>query len=146
MTQAGMFDARPRTRELFFIALAERAARALGDLKMHSNEWTLEQAAAFASANTPRGWLRMDGNLVRDEQHLYLQQPAYGTSYIIGKIEIEKLLSERKQEQGESFRMKRFMEDFNAAGLIPASLIRWELAGRQSDDFKRMLSLAPSPE
>jgi hypothetical protein len=42
--------------------------------------------------------------------------------------------------------MKRFMEDFNAAGLIPASLIRWELAGRQSDDFKRMLSLTPSPK
>src|SRR5438445_3702857 len=91
MTQAGMFDARPRTRELFYIALAERAARALGDLRMHSNEWTLEQAAAFASANTPRGWLRLDRNLVRDEQHLYLQQPGYGTSYIIGKIEIEKL-------------------------------------------------------
>jgi uncharacterized protein (DUF885 family) len=88
----------------------------------------------------------MDGELVRDEQHLYLQQPGYGTSYLIGKIEIEKLLSERKQEQGDRFRMKRFMEDFNAAGLIPASLIRWELAGRQSDDCKRMLSLAPSPQ
>ncbi|HYV42622.1 MAG TPA: DUF885 family protein [Thermoanaerobaculia bacterium] len=146
MMQAGMFDARPRARELVYILVAERAARALGELKMHANEASLEQASAFACANTPRGWLRMDGELVRDEQHLYLQQPGYGTSYLIGKIEIEKLLSERKQEQGESFRMKRFMEDFNAAGLIPASLIRWELAGRQSDDFKRMLSLAPSPE
>jgi len=139
MTQAGMFDARPRTRELFFIALAERAARALGDLKMHSNEWTLEQAAAFASANTPRGWLRMDGNLVRDEQHLYLQQPAYGTSYIIGKIEIEKLLSERKQQLGERFTFKRFMEEFDAAGLVPAALVRWELTGRMSEDVERML-------
>jgi hypothetical protein len=27
--------------------------------------------------------------------------------------------------------MKRFMDEFNAAGLIPASLIRWELTGRQ---------------
>jgi hypothetical protein len=139
MTQAGMFDARPRTRELFSIALAERAARALGDLKMHSNEWTLEQAAAFASANTPRGWLRMDGNLVRDEQHLYLQQPGYGTSYIIGKIEIEKLLSERRQQLGENFTLKRFMEEFDAAGLVPAALVRWELTGRMSDELKRML-------
>jgi hypothetical protein len=146
MMQAGMFDARPRARELVYILVAERAARALGELKMHANEASLEQASAFTCANTPRGWLRMDGELVRDEQHLYLQQPGYGTSYLIGKIEIEKLLSERKQEQGESFRMKRFMEDFNAAGLIPASLIRWELAGRQSDDFKRMLSLTPSPK
>jgi hypothetical protein len=65
MVQAGMFDARPRTRELLYILLAERAARALGDLRMTSNEFTLEQASAFASAHTPRGWLSLDGNLVR---------------------------------------------------------------------------------
>jgi hypothetical protein len=139
MMQVGMFDARPRSRELVYILVAERAARALGELKMQSNEMTLDQASAFACANTPRGWLRMDGSLVRSEQHLYLQQPGYGTSYLIGKIEIEKLLSERKQQLGESFRMKRFMEDFNAAGLVPAALIRWELTGRKSDEVKRML-------
>lgn len=139
MMQAGMFEARPRTRELVYILLAQRAARALGDLKMHSNELTLEQAAAFACAHTPRGWLRMDGELVRSEQHLYLQQPGYGTSYIIGKIEIEKLLSDRKQQLGESFTMKRFLNELNAAGLIPASLVRWELTGRKSEELKRML-------
>jgi hypothetical protein len=45
---------------------------------MHSNEMTLEQAATFASTNTPRGWLRLDAATVRGEQHLYLQQPTYG--------------------------------------------------------------------
>ena len=140
MMQAGMFDARPRSRELVYILVAERAARALGELRMHSNEMTLEQASAFACVNTPRGWLRMDGGLVRSEQHLYLQQPGYGTSYLVGKIEIEKLLSERKRQLGESFTMKRFMDEFNAAGLIPASLLRWELTGRQPDEIRRMLN------
>ena len=140
MMQAGMFDARPRSRELVYILVAERAARALGELRMHSNEMTLEQASAFACANTPRGWLRMDGGLVRSEQHLYLQQPGYGTSYLVGKIEIEKLLSERKRQLGESFTMKRLMDEFNAAGLIPASLLRWELTGRQPDEIRRMLN------
>jgi hypothetical protein len=140
MMQAGMFDARPRTRELLYILLAQRAARALGDLKMHSNEYTLEQAAAFTSASTPRGWLSLEGNLVRGEQHLYLQQPGYGTSYVIGKIEVEKILSERKRQLGEAFTMKRFMEEFEAAGLVPAALIRWELTGRMPEDVKRMLS------
>jgi uncharacterized protein (DUF885 family) len=139
MMQAGMLDARPRSRELVYILLAERAARALGDLRMHANEWTLEQAAEFASRNTPRGWLSLKGALVRDEQFLYLQQPAYGTSYVIGKIEVEKLLAERKQAQGEAFRMSRFMEEFEAAGMIPAALIRWELGGRMPDDVRRML-------
>jgi len=139
MMQAGMFDARPRSRELVYILVAERAARALGELKMHANAATLEEASAFACANTPRGWLRMDGQLVRSEQHLYLQQPGYGTSYLIGKIEIEKLLAERREKDGDSFRMSRFMEEFNSAGLIPAPLLRWELTGRQPDDVKRLL-------
>jgi len=139
MLQAGMFDDRPRARELVYVLLAERAARALGDLKMHSNEQSLEQASAFACANTPRGWLRMDGNLVRSEQHLYLQQPGYGTSYIIGKIEIEKLLSRRREQLGERFHMAEFMDEVNAAGLIPAALVRWELTGEKSEDLKKLL-------
>ncbi|HEY3205076.1 MAG TPA: DUF885 family protein [Thermoanaerobaculia bacterium] len=139
MMQAGMFDARPRSRELVYILVAQRAARALGELRMQSNEMSLEQAAAFACAHTPRGWLRMDGNLVRGEQHLYLQQPGYGTSYLIGKIELEKLLSERREQLGERFRVKQFMDDFNAAGLIPASLLRWEMTGRKSPELERML-------
>ena len=139
MMQAGMFDARPRSRELVYILVAERAARALGELKMQSNELTLEQASEFACSHTPRGWLSMKGQLVRSEQHLYLQQPGYGTSYLIGKIEIEKLLDERRRQLGDQFTMKRFMDEFNAAGLIPISLLRWELTGRKSEELERML-------
>ncbi len=113
MMRAGMFDARPRSRELIFILIAERAARALGELKMHANELDLEQASAFACAHTPRGWLSMNGGLVRAEQHLYLQQPGYGTSYLIGKI--EKLLAERRGQMGNGFPLKRFMDEFNDA-------------------------------
>jgi hypothetical protein len=129
MLQAGMFDARPRSRELIYVLLGQRAARALGDLRMHANQFSLEDAAKFASANTPRGWLRLDANTVRGEQHLYLQQPAYGTSYIIGKIQIEGLLAARKRQLGDGFTLKRFMDEFNAIGLIPASLVHWEMTG-----------------
>jgi hypothetical protein len=31
------------------------------------------------------------------------------------------------------------MDDFNAAGLIPASLLRWELTGRKSQELEGML-------
>ena len=139
MLQAGMFDARPRSRELIYILVAERAARALGDLHMVTNEFTLEQAAEFASQNTPRGWLSLKGNLVRGEQHLYLQQPGYGTSYLIGKMQIEALIAARKAQLGDKFSMREFMDAYNAAGLVPASLLRWELTGEMPDDVKRML-------
>jgi Bacterial protein of unknown function (DUF885) len=139
MLQAGMFEARPRSRELVYILVAERAARALGDLGMHSHKFTLEQASQFASDHTPRGWLKMSGTLVRSEQHLYLQQPAYGTSYLIGKIETDTLIAERRRQLGDAFTMKRFLDEFNAAGLVPISLVRWELTGQMPDDVKRML-------
>jgi len=139
MLHAGMFDARPRTRELIYILLAQRAARALGDLRMHSNELTLEQAAQFASANTPRGWLRLDANTVRGEQHLYLQQPSYGTSYVIGKIEVERLMSDRAHELGDRYSMREFMDAFDAVGLIPVMLVRWEMLGRLDEPVRRVL-------
>ncbi|MEI6246272.1 MAG: DUF885 family protein [Acidobacteriota bacterium] len=139
MLNAGMFDARPRSRELIYILVAERAARALGDLYMHSNRFTLEQASQYASDNTPRGWLSMTGNLVRGEQHLYLQQPAYGTSYVIGKLETDKLITDRRRQRGDAFTMKGFMDEFTAAGLVPTALLRWELTGQMPDDVKRML-------
>jgi hypothetical protein len=124
---AGLFDSRPRSRELIYILVAQRAARALGDLRMHANQRTLEQASAFAAANTPLGWLSLTGNLVRGEQHLYLQQPGYGTSYLIGKMQIEQLIAVRRRQLGDRFTMNGFMDELTAAGLVPMSLISWEL-------------------
>jgi len=139
MMQAGMFDARPRSRELVYILIAQRAARALGDLFMVANLMDLEQASAFACANVPRGWLSLEGRLVRGEQHLYIQQPGYGTSYLMGKREIDALIADRKQQLGDTFRMQDFMDTFNGVGLIPASLVRWEMTGKKSPELETML-------
>jgi hypothetical protein len=140
MLQAGMFDDRPRSRELVAILLAERAARALAGLKMISGEYTLEEAAAFAAAHTPRGWLSLKGGLVREEQLLYLRQPGYGTCYLTGKIQLEKLLATRREQLGEAFDFHRHLDALDAAGLIPASLLRWELTGQLPDEVRRMLA------
>jgi hypothetical protein len=131
MMAAGLFDASPRSRELIQILIIQRAARALGDLRMHANEATLEDVSAFTAASTPRGWLSLTGNLVRGEQHLYLQQPAYGTSYLVGKMQIEALMARRRAQLGSRFSMRGFMDEFLGAGLIPVSLIAWELTGER---------------
>jgi hypothetical protein len=128
---AGLFDDNPRARELVWIMLAQRAARALAALHLHSNDFTIEEAVKFASERTPRGWMPEDSNTVWGEQHFYLQQPGYATSYVIGKIEIEDLIAEYARQLGDQFTMKRFMDEFRAVGLIPVSLIRWELTGHR---------------
>ena len=85
---AGLYAERPRSRELVYVMIAQRAARAISGLRMHSNEWTLEQAVRAACERTPRGWLRPDGELVWSEQQLYLAQPGYGSSYLGGKARV----------------------------------------------------------
>jgi uncharacterized protein (DUF885 family) len=138
MMHAGLLDDRPRARELIWILLAQRAARALGGLHMHSNDWSMEEAVDFACEWTPRGWLEKEGALVWFEQDLYLKQPGYGTSYITGKVEIEKLLSERAHQLGDDFTLKRFMDELNSTGVIPLSLVHWELTGKD-DEIRRLL-------
>ncbi len=130
MMRAGFLKDKPRARELIWILLAQRAARALGGLHQHSNDWSLEEAAAFASKWTPRGWLPADSDLMLFEQQLYLRQPGYGASYVLGKIQIEELMAERSVDLGDQFTLSRFMSEMMASGVIPVSMIRRELTGR----------------
>ncbi|MDP2956559.1 MAG: DUF885 family protein [Longimicrobiales bacterium] len=128
---AGLFDARPRSRELVWIMLAQRAARALSGLMLNANEFTMEEAVEHAMTWTPRGWLT-DGDLVRGEQHLYLRQPGYGTSYLTGKIQIEELMAEEALQTGDAFTVKLFFDELFDTGVVPLVLTRWEMTGTKS--------------
>lgn len=141
MLDAGLYDSHPRVRELIYAIVAERCAVALGDLRMASNELSIEQAVKLASSLTPHRWLSetSDGVWGADGEGLYLTQPTYGTSYTVGKIEILGLMGDRARELGDAFTLKRFLDEFTRSGLIPVSLIRWELTG-QDDEIKRMAS------
>ncbi|MFT4605054.1 MAG: hypothetical protein ACI9W4_001793 [Rhodothermales bacterium] len=131
MMHGGFIDGRPRSRELVWILVAQRAARAIAGLQMHANTSTLQEASDFAVKWTPRGWMTQNGQLVGFEQHLYLQQPGYGSSYLAGKAQIERLLSEYQHVQGASFTVRNFFDRLNAAGQIPVSLIQWEMTGQR---------------
>jgi hypothetical protein len=125
----GLFEGRPHGREMMYVMIAQRAARGLASLRVHSGELTLEQAIRFAHERTPYGWLKPDGELVWFEQRLYLQQPGYGTCYLSGKAQIDALLADRRRQQGAAFRLREFVDQVNGAGMIPVSLIRWEMTG-----------------
>lgn len=138
MMHTGLYDDNPRAREIVWIMLAQRAARGLGSLKVHSNDFTLQQARDFHVAWTPRGWMREDLDLLGFEQLLYLRQPGYGTSYVTGKVLVERLLAERARQLGDDFTLSRFYQEVDETGVIPVSLIRWQLTG--DDDEIRELT------
>ncbi len=130
--QAGLYDDNPRVREIVYIMIAQRAARGLGSLYAHANEMTMEEAGGIHSEYTPRGWMKTEKELLIFEQHLYLRQPGYGTSYITGKYLVENAMADyaRIQESnGLPFHMTDFFDRINTMGNIPISLGHWEMTG-----------------
>jgi hypothetical protein len=130
--QAGLYDDDPRVREIVYIMIAQRAARGLGSLYDHANEMTMEEAGGIHSEYTPRGWMKTEKELLIFEQHLYLRQPGYGTSYITGKYLLENAMSEyaRLQESEDpGFQLKDFFDQLNTMGNIPIALGQWEMTG-----------------
>ena len=137
---AGLYDDSPRSRELVWILLAQRAARGLGSLYAHANEMTMEEAGGVHMEWTPRGWMKTEKELLIFEQHLYLRQPGYGTSYVTGKYLLERTLADyakQVEDRGEEFQLKDFFDTLNRIDSIPISLARWEMTGL--DDEIRML-------
>ena len=130
--QAGLYDDSPRSREIVYILIAQRAARGLGSLYAHANEMTMEEAGGIHSEYTPRGWMKTEKDLLIFEQHLYLRQPGYGTSYITGKYLLENAMAEYArllESKGEPFQLKDFFDRLNSIGNIPISLGHWEMTG-----------------
>ncbi len=138
MMHAGLFDDNPRARELVWIMLAQRAARGLGSLYAHANIFTLKEARDFHVKYTPRGWMSEELDLLGFEQLLYLRQPGYGTSYITGKYLIEQLLGEMGSQSKDGIRLSEFFSQVDETGLIPVSLIRWQLTG-QDEQIKSLM-------
>jgi hypothetical protein len=93
---------------------------------------TMEEAGGIHSEWTPRGWMKTEKELLLFEQHLYMRQPGYGSSYITGKYLLESAMAEYalvKEGQGEEFKLKNFFDELNAIGCIPISLGHWQMTG-----------------
>lgn len=129
---AGLYDDSPRSREIVYIMIAQRAARGLGSLYAHANEMTMEEAGGIHSENTPRGWMKTEKELLIFEQHLYLRQPGYGSSYITGKYLLEAAQADYArvlEARQEPFKLKNFFDQLNSMGNIPIALGHWEMTG-----------------
>ena len=73
---AGLYDDSPRSRELVWIMLAQRAARGLGSLYAHANEMTMEEAGGGAHGmDTAR--LDEDGERAADLRTASVPAPAW---------------------------------------------------------------------
>lgn len=131
LMQAGLYDDIPRGRELVWIMLANRAARGLASLRVQANEIGLDEAGKFHSTWTPRGFSDPTSHLVGFEQILYLRQPGYGPSYIVGKAHLDRLLAEashRAELAGRPYSNRDTFARIYASGIVPWAIVEDEMA------------------
>jgi hypothetical protein len=129
--QAGLYDDIPHGRELVWIMLANRAARGLASLRVQANEIGLDEAGHFHAGWTPRGWSDAKSKLVGFEQLIYLRQPGYGPSYIIGKLQLDHLLavaSHRAELEKRPFDNRATFAKIYASAIVPPAIIQDEMA------------------
>lgn len=56
-----------------------------------------------------------------------------GSMYVIGKTQIEQLVSERALRLGDEFDLGNFHDDLLSRRVIPVTLIRWEMTGHEDE-------------
>lgn len=130
LMHAGYLDKRsPRAREIVYEQAAFRTVRALSDVYMHDNQWTLSDAMRYSVDNAPHGELLDNSPHLWFEMATTLRGVGHHMLMVVGKIQFMKLMRDSAQQQGDEFEMVAFMDDFFESGLIPIALIRWEMTG-----------------
>ncbi len=138
LMHAGYLDDRPaHAREIAYEQAAFRTVRALSDIYMHSNDWSLDDAMSFCVANAPHGELLNDSPHLWFEMATTLRGVGHHMLMVVGKIQFMKLMRDRAQQQGDDFELQVFMDEFFGSGLIPFSLIRWEMTGA-TDEIEKL--------
>jgi uncharacterized protein (DUF885 family) len=128
MSQAGLFDDSPHTREIIYNFMRLRALRVEVDVKLALGQFTLEQAAEYLEKKVP-----MDRETARQEAIAFSTAPGQAITYQIGKLQITKMLAEARLGQEEKFNLRAFHDFVWKNGNVPISLQRWEYLGKDDD-------------
>jgi uncharacterized protein (DUF885 family) len=128
MLQAGLFDDRPRTREIIYNFMRLRALRVEVDVKLALGVFTITQAADYLAQHVP-----MDKKSAEAEAALFATTPGQAISYQVGKSQIMHFLADARLAQGDKFSLRAFHDFLWLNGNVPIALQRWEYLGKDDD-------------
>ena len=134
MLQAGLFDDRPRVREIIYNFMRLRALRVEVDVKLATGEFTIPEAAKYLETTVP-----MDAHTALGEAASFAAGPGQAITYEIGKLQILAFLTDARLRQGDRFSLRAFHDFLWKNGNVPIALQRWELLG--PDDEVRELGV-----
>ncbi len=128
LTQAGLFDDAPVTRQIIYSFMRLRALRVEVDVRLALGELTVEGAGVFLEQRVP-----MDRETAKWEAAFFAATPAQGLSYTVGKLQVMRLLADVRSAEGASFSLREFHDWLWRNGNVPLSLLRYERLGDRSE-------------
>ncbi len=128
MLQAGLFDDAPWSRLVVQNFKRLRSLRSVVDVSLATGEMTLEEGMSTFMELVP-----IDYQTALEETSMYLASPGLAMSYMVGKLEVIRLLADAKRMLGREFSLRWFHDYLWQNGNVPHSLLRWEMLDDPSD-------------
>ncbi|MEX2323001.1 MAG: DUF885 domain-containing protein [Acidimicrobiia bacterium] len=91
-----------------------RAGRLVVDTGIHAMGWTRQQAIDYFRKNSP-----MTLTTTENEVDRYISYPGQATSYMIGRLEIQRMRRQAEEALGDRFTIKGFHDTVLSSGLVP---------------------------
>ncbi len=101
-----------------------RAARLVVDTGLHTRNWSREQAVDYMLANT--GWAETD---IQNDVNRYISWPGQANSYMLGKLEIDRLRQLAEDELGDGFDIRDFHDRVLENGAITLPMLEQRISG-----------------
>jgi len=126
----------PRARELVHINMLQRAERILIGIPLLIGDITPKQALERFLENVPA--MGAGKGITREEafMEVYKRVVWRGNDCfdaLAGKVQLLRLLADRKIELRDRFELKDFHDEYLSHGQIPISLLRWEMLDDDSE-------------
>jgi uncharacterized protein (DUF885 family) len=102
-----------------------RAGRLVVDTGIHALGWSREQAVQFMLDNSP-----LSEGVVRPEIDRYVVHAGQATSYMVGRLEIQRMRREAEARQGDAFDVRRFHSAVLDSGSLPLDVLDTVVAAR----------------
>ena len=102
-----------------------RACRLVVDTGLHALGWSRQQAIDYMVANSP-----LTEGVCRPEVDRYICRPGQATSYMIGRLEIQRMRREAEERQGARFDVRRFHSAVLDSGALPLDVLDRVVARR----------------
>ena len=115
--EMGLYSS-PLDRMGMLSADSMRSCRLVVDTGMHALGWSRQQAIDYMVANSP-----MDVRHVTAEVDRYAVTPGQALSYMIGRLEIQRIRRAVEERQGDGFDIKAFHDAVLDSGPMPLGLL-----------------------